>query len=655
MYSRAKVAVIGSGFSGTLTAIRMLQFSEVPMDIYLFERDDGFRYGGLAYGAVPTTWDHMLNIQAGRITLFREYPADFLEWINNRADRCERPAKWKYHKFGLSCVVPRRIYAQYLKESLITAVAAAHQEVTLHELTGEVVDLAQSGQGCEITYIASDQGKAEIQTLYADYTVLATGHLETTSKPFYDAIRHTDRFVQDPYSRAGTEILGEIRPDENVLIVGSALSAFDAIISLLNHKHEGLVTICSRHAYMHKTYPTDHQHDILEVRRPPFLDQEQLTPEVVVEGIKAEFAALKRMFMEEHAIPESVVPERVMKAWEPYVIELVQRMDAKDLQMLFDQYKSMIVTSRTSTVHEIGEVVRNRMSNFAGAPKRLAIVSEHIKDMRLIEGDRKVCVTFAKSLDPMVVDRVINCLGNTTDFSTTKLPLWRALVNERKFAQVHKKTRRGVEVGQHGELIAADGKVSDRVFCVGPMRQGDETARRGRLGAFVFSIGTLRNQCFDTATEVLRRIGHDAKSMLMMVPEHIHHCLGKSTEWLSSYVVGKHPDCKEDGLREYLMKHAQELYPLYRDILMSQRHKDRMVLKQRVAKDAQGVRLRLASDFGLKYEDAREVEALLTALTEKNAVHNLCDIKHLAKWQPSEYSAEVKAVVPPTPVRVNAA
>lgn len=497
---------------------------------------------------------------------------------------------------------------------------------------------------CQVKYLARGNGnqEASIATLQSDYVVFATGHLETVSKPFYEEIRHSDRFIYDPYSRPARSSFQSIKVDETVLIVGSALSAFDAVISLLHHGHDGRIIICSRHANMHKTYPTDHQHDILQVRRPPFLDTDPLDTETVVNGLRAEYTYLKNMLVEQHAIPENIIPERIMKAWEPYVIELVNRMDPKDVQMLFDQYKSLIVTNRTSTVAEIGEVVRSRMTSYRGAPKKVTTISAAIKDMRPINGDTQICVTFAGSREPIVVDRVINALGNNTDYSNARHPLWRSLINETKYGQPHKKTRRGIEVGQHGQLIGSDGSPSDRLFCVGPMRQGDETARRGRLGAFVFSIGTLRNQCFDTAREILRRIGAKSAQDVAMLPDDIHHCLVMSSEWIANQETARNPNVDMVKLKDLLAKHAREtLHPIYSKLLMTQKYKDRMMPNADADKELQNLALRITNEFSLPFDDANHLASTLEALVEKHTVHELCDITRLAKWQPSEYSCQV--------------
>lgn len=602
----------------------------------------GYRYGGLAFGQASTNWEHLLNIQAGRITLRRERPEDFLEWANEEADRSSWPLKWQYHTFGVACVVPRRIFRQYLAERLRGAVADARPDVTLRELTGETIDVRAEGDGYVVKY--ADVGpQGTVHELPSGRVVLATGHLAPHQAPFCHLVKDSDRFIADPYAPDAQERFRLVGADETVLVTGSALSSFDTVLSLVHAGHNGQIIICSRGGHMHDTYPTDHEHDIWQARRPPFLDAEKLTPEGVVEGIKAEYAHLRA----EHCpgsgstAHEAVFAERVMKAWEPYVIELVSRMDAADVRMLLDKYKSLIVTNRTSTVREIGSVVRDRMHGFNGAPKTVSVVSAGIQDLRPIEDGAKIRVVFDDHED-VVVDRVVNCLGNNTDYERTGHPLWSGLVHGRKFAQPQTKTHRGIEVGPHGQLITAGGETARNLFAVGPMRQGDETTRRGRLGAFVFSIGTLRNQCFDTAMEVLRSVksAHDGEQM--NISDGVHHCLVRSSDWIVSdlNLAATEPDAGR--LRDRLLAYAQEsAYPRAVDLLQaedrSEREKHRRILKDDFAQFGAA----LAREFGLSAEHARRTVSLLATVVEKHAVHNLCDITKLAGWD-SQYGEQVK-------------
>lgn len=635
-----RVIIVGAGFSGTLTAIRLLQFATGPLEICLMEREEGYRYGGLAFGQASTNWEHMLNIQAGRITLRRERPEDFLEWANAEADRTGWPLKWQYHTFGVACVVPRRVFRQYLTERLRGAVADARPDVTLRELNGETIDVrADAHHGYLVKYADTTADADGVHELAADQVVLATGHLAPAQAPFYHRIHAHERFIADPYAPDAQERFRAVGSEETVLITGSALSAFDTVVSLVHAGHKGQILICSRGGHMHDTYPVDHEHDIWQARRPAFLDTDKLTADVVVEGITAEFAHLRA----EHGdgVTASILAERVMKAWEPYVIELVSRMEASDVRMLLDRYKSLIVTNRTSTVREIGSVVRDRMRGFNGAPQTVSSLPAAIQDMRLAEDGTKIRVVFADRPD-IVVDRVVNCLGNNTDYERTGHPLWTGLVQQRKYAQPQSKTHRGIEVGAHGQLIGADGSTVDGLLCVGPMRQGDETTRRGRLGAFVFSIGTLRNQCFDTAMEVLRRMEGDLTHEPASIPDRVHHCLVRSTDWIVADIAPPLGERDAARLRERLLAFARErAYPATLDYLHAEDCTKRDKYRTVLAGELADVTAALAREFTLTAGQASRVVSLLTTLVEKHAVHNLCDITQLARWD-SPYADQIK-------------
>ncbi|KJK43529.1 hypothetical protein UK23_32925 [Lentzea aerocolonigenes] len=616
-----KVVIVGAGFSGTLTATRLLQFADSPLEITLIERNERVRGGGIAFGEASTTWNHMLNIQAGRITLYRERAEDFLEWANHEADRSEWPTRWKYHAFSLSCVVPRRIFGQYLTERLHSTAEEARGQATLIERTGTVVDVRPDGEGHVVQLVSGDEG--QVHTLPADYVVFATGHLDPVHKPFYDGVKDSARFVFNPYANSSRAVFNEIRPDEKVLLVGSGLTSFDAVVSLVNAGHTGEILICSRAGHMHGTYPADHQHDIWQARRPPFLDTETLTADAVVEGVRAEYEYLKASLHDTHP---DVVAERIMKAWEPYVIEVAQRLDPADVRMLLDKYKSLIVASRTSTVPDIGNVVRSRMRSYPGAPRTISQLPAEITSMT--EANGKIRVSFSDRPD-LEVDRVVNCLGNTTNYGTIAHPLWRGLVQDRKQATPHGKTGRGVEVRGHGQLVAQDGTVSGTLYGVGPMRQGDETVRRGRLGAFVFSIGTLRNQCFDTAMEMLR---HMRFPEVTAIPEDVSHCLVRSTDWLVEHVGAPQ-------VRDKVLAHAQEsVLPATQAYLQARERDQRDKLRKAIADDL----AEFAPTLDLEPAVAQRLTLLLALAVEKHVVLSMCDITRLSEWQSPQYTELVR-------------
>src|SRR5437762_13609851 len=89
------VVIIGGGFTGTVTAIRLIHNATKPLEITFLEKTEEKRHRGVAYSRDTAGWEHLLNIQAGRITAFREDPNDFMQWANGEADRKSWPLKWK--------------------------------------------------------------------------------------------------------------------------------------------------------------------------------------------------------------------------------------------------------------------------------------------------------------------------------------------------------------------------------------------------------------------------------------------------------------------------------------------------------------------------------------------------------------------------------
>jgi hydroxyacylglutathione hydrolase len=72
--------------------------------------------------------------------------------------------------------------------------------------------------------------------------------------------------------------------------------------------------------------------------------------------------------------------------------------------------------------------------------------------------------------DRLEVGRVINCTGAEASLSKLPNPLIRSML--RDGAMVEHPLRTGVLVTRDGALIGRDGRVSDRVFTMGPLRIG---------------------------------------------------------------------------------------------------------------------------------------------------------------------------------------
>ena len=505
---RDTILIVGAGAIGTLTAIRLLHNATEPVEIFLLEKDPSLRAGGLAYSRQNTSWAMMLNVQAGRIPAFREHPDDLLRWLNHEADRSSWPEPWKTFQFGPTSPVVRGLYQQYLYARLEQAQQMAAPGVTLTWLVGEAVDLVEEEEHVQLVYLDYEiPDFPAMKTIIADQVILATGHLPSACPDFACGIAHHPLFIQNQYSPQGQSTLKQVDKDGSVFIIGTGLSAFDAVQELLANGHRGPIILHSRHGYIHFTYAPDHTHEIIRVRRPPFLEKETLSVEDVVAGIIEEFQYHQRNSTH---IPPVLLSERLIKAWEPYVAELVNRLPAEDVQYLLRKYHSLIVTRRVGTVYESGSPILERMRPCGNERPQISILPGQVRSMQLAADGKHITIrlqepTFTKETE-LEVTTVISCLGNQADYTRVNNVFWRNIIDRRKLAVPHRKTRRGIEVDEHGELMKAGGTYSQSLYAVGPIRQGDEIQRRGRLGGFIFSLGSTRNQAFDTAMTVLGRL-----------------------------------------------------------------------------------------------------------------------------------------------------
>ena len=218
MTDRPTVAVIGAGFSGVLTALRLLSSPDGP-NVRLIEK--GPRFGrGAAYATGSP--HHILNVRATNMSAFPEQPSHFRDWLGARGD-------------GERMFVTRDEYGQYLQSLLREAASGpdARRLVLEHD---DASALARHDGRWAVTL-----GIGRI--LHVDAVVLAIGNLPPPPPDGADpAVLASRRYVADPWTWTGAETAsGE------VLLLGSGLTAVDVALSLTATRPDVRVTALSRH------------------------------------------------------------------------------------------------------------------------------------------------------------------------------------------------------------------------------------------------------------------------------------------------------------------------------------------------------------------------------------------------------------------------
>ncbi len=213
---RARVAIIGAGFSGTMAAV---QLARRRIDVVLIGR--GAQAGrGVAYSTQEPA--HLLNIPAAKMSAWPDRPDDFVNAIAEEG-------------FGPEDYVPRLLYGRYLRRILDQSAA------TLVE--GEAVAVDESDGGWTVRL---GDGAA----ISATALVLAPGNQPPDALPFARELSE-HLFASDPWGVAGREaVAAAVASGRDVLVVGSGLSMIDAALSLDAAGHEGKLVAVSRRGQM---------------------------------------------------------------------------------------------------------------------------------------------------------------------------------------------------------------------------------------------------------------------------------------------------------------------------------------------------------------------------------------------------------------------
>jgi uncharacterized NAD(P)/FAD-binding protein YdhS len=505
-----RILVVGAGLAGTATAIRLLCFARGPLEIVLLERRADYRYAGVAYHRDGNPWDHVFNIQAGRMSAFREDVLDFVVWANAEADRSGWPAPWDDYEFAEHSPAPRRIFQDYLAERLAQAVREARPGVVLVEADGEALDLDVRADGVEVAVsgfaVRGQQSGGGTEILPADEVILATG-LELREPAFAAGVLGHPSFVRDPYSAAGVATFEALAPEATVVIVGSVLSAYDSAALLLRRGHTGTIHLISGSGTVFRTYPDDHEHDVIHLPCPRTLLEPYRDRQEFLARLRAEWDAACAVVARDHpGIDAAVVAERVAKAWEPYCPEAIAQIPTAELRGMLDEYGTAVSALRVCAVKYTMSVIEHAMQPPDG---RLRLVVGRVKAITPTASGRLAATVVAPEGSQVIeADLVVSNFAREPDYDRVRQSLWRNLL-AKGLAVPHRRTGRGVEVDRHGTLLGGDGEPIGPVLTVGVPREGDEIVRNGRTGAFAFNLAAIKNQSIAVAAHALALLDFD--------------------------------------------------------------------------------------------------------------------------------------------------
>jgi len=208
------VAIVGGGFSGTMVAA---QLARKGVDSVLI--DGSGRAGhGVAYSTQEPA--HVLNVRA---EVMSAWPEDLEHFV--RVAESEGGTRRDF--------VERRQFGRYLRGVLKDGIDSGH----LHLIERQAADAQPNEDGWSVRLDNGDE-------LQAGALVLANGNQPPEPLPWG---RESSRVINNPWGGEALAAFEDLAStNEDVLLVGTGLTAVDAILSLDASGHRGRIVALSR-------------------------------------------------------------------------------------------------------------------------------------------------------------------------------------------------------------------------------------------------------------------------------------------------------------------------------------------------------------------------------------------------------------------------
>ncbi|CAN5410427.1 FAD/NAD(P)-binding protein [soil metagenome] len=411
-----RIAVIGAGFSGLLTAVHLSR--KLPdAQLWLIEKGPRFAEGA-AYGTREA--DHVLNVRLNNMSAFPDDPGHLSRWLATQP-------QWS----SQGAFITRGDYGRYLRAILSEALEGPSSRLKL--VHDEVTGLARETSGWRVAFGSGD-------TLAVDVAVLALGNLEPAQPSGLDEdVVAAGRYIGDPWRVAST--LGE--DVRRVLLIGSSLTMVDVA---LTHARPGRRFFAVSRRGLG---PRAHKAADLTLAAQTYAG----SPVTVLRQ------ARKSALTSDWRAVTDDLRRSAGALWRSWKTAERARF-LRHLRPIWDVHR-----------HRLAPTVANRMHSIIAAGE-LSIEAGRIS--RIETADQKVLVTWrprgSARTTTKKVDVVINCTGPLADVTASQIPLIQGLVAS-GFARADAQGL-GLDVDDDCRVRDADGAAQDELYAVGPMTRG---------------------------------------------------------------------------------------------------------------------------------------------------------------------------------------
>lgn len=428
-----RIAIIGVGFSGLAVFAHIVDAATKPLHIQLFERADHMSQG-TAFGTASPC--HLLNVRAGQMGALYERPDHFFAWLlhNEAYWRAQTP---EYSTLNVTpySFLPRHLYGLYLADLLKKTLEKAKvKNIYVDVIQQEVVDAIMPPNGSWV--LQALDGSQHI----SDFLILSTGIAPTKRFPFetLDLIPSKGYF----HNIWNEAFYKNSFAYDSVVIIGSGLTAVDALSSLYAAKYKGKITVLSKHGH----FPLAHLTNPPALLKDFSIDSLPKDGTVLLDEIRNLLAC-------------GIDWQQLMDTLRPYTTTLWQNSSDKAKKQFMRHLYSLWNKHRHRMAPESAQMIQHLQSN-----GQLELLAETVRNVEYVNGSYKVTGSSGRLLEGACV---LNCTGPSYDVVARTNPLLTHMLEE-QFIEPDS-LKMGLKV-ENDQLLA--GNNNGTVFGIGPLLFG---------------------------------------------------------------------------------------------------------------------------------------------------------------------------------------
>jgi len=426
-----KIAIVGGGFSGSLTVVQLMRQSVAPLEITMVEKRPGRVGKGLAYSTVEGC--HLLNVPVKGMSALPDQPAHFLQWAQAESAAGRLPGI----EVHADAFLPRMQYGRYVEALLQNTIRANEHRHRFRLIAGEVTDVITEGDAATLTL-------QDGSVITADRVVLALGNFPP-SDPL--GTQNAGWYHGTPWDE---DLPEHVMGSQACAIIGTGLTMLDVVLMLHDRQYAGTLHVISRRGLLpkpHNLAATAARDIALPYGKP--------------------LAAMVR-HVRELARREELAGggwRNVLDAMRPHNAELWQALSFRDRRAFVRHVRRYWENHR----HRAPSPVYERFQQLVAAG-RVQVHQGRVAALTPAADGHWMEIRCQQAVTRIKVSHVVNCTGGECDYRKVPSKLVHRLL-ERGTTMLDP-LGFGIKADRHGALVGLDALPSRVLYTLGPPMKG---------------------------------------------------------------------------------------------------------------------------------------------------------------------------------------